>query len=60
MRKGVLKGLIERLDRTRSQHTCLQVLHGDSPYELIIHGVKGITEEQRDLLKALGAIEEAE
>jgi WD40 repeat protein len=38
-----------------------QVLRSDRPYERMnIHKIKGVTEARRDLLKALGAIEDAE
>ncbi len=41
--------------------TVHQVLHSDRPYERMnIYGVKGITQAQRENLKALGAIEKAE
>ena len=40
--------------------TSLQTLRSERPYERMnIHGVKGLTEAQKALLKALGAIEEA-
>lgn len=41
--------------------TCRQILRSDRPYERMnIHKIKGITEARRDLLKALGAIDDAE
>jgi hypothetical protein len=40
--------------------TSLQTLRSERPYEhMNIHDVKGLTEAQKALLKALGAIEEA-
>jgi WD40 repeat protein len=39
---------------------CLKTLRVDRPYELMnITGVKGLTEAQKAMLKALGAVEDA-